>query len=185
MAQKIKKLWGGVNVVLIIAVAFLAIALAGVRLFGLDVYVILSGSMEPEYQTGGIIYIKDIDETTTLESGDVITYRISNGATVTHRIVDVVEEAGQTMYQTKGDANENVDASLVPQSQVIGQPVFTIPYLGYLVTMIQSPSGKYALIAVAAILLLMQFLPDLIFGEDDDEDEEESDNNKDSKEEGK
>ena len=181
MAQKIKKLWGGVNVVLIIAVAFLAIALAGVRLVGLDVYVILSGSMEPEYQTGGVIYIKDVD-TATLESGDVITYKISNGATVTHRIVDVVEEDGQTMYQTKGDANDNVDASLVPQSQVIGQPVFTIPYLGYLVSMIQSPSGKYALIAVAAILLLMQFLPDLIFGEDDDEDEEE--NNESSKEEG-
>ena len=181
MAQKIKKLWGGVNVVLIIAVAFLAIALAGVRLVGLDVYVILSGSREPEYQTGGVIYIKDVD-TATLGSGDVITYKISNGATVTHRIVDVVEEDGQTMYQTKGDANDNVDASLVPQSQVIGQPVFTIPYLGYLVSMIQSPSGKYALIAVAAILLLMQFLPDLIFGEDDDEDEE--DNKESSKEEG-
>ena len=167
---------------LIIAVAFLAIALAGVRLVGLDVYVILSGSMEPEYQTGGVIYIKDVD-TATLESGDVITYKISNGATVTHRIVDVVEEEGQTMYQTKGDANDNVDASLVPQSQVIGQPVFTIPYLGYLVSMIQSPSGKYALIAVAAILLLMQFLPDLIFGEDDDEDDEE--NNENSREEEK
>lgn len=183
MKATIQKIWGGVNVALIVAVAFLAIALAGVRLVGLDVYVILSGSMEPEYQTGGVIYIKDVD-TSTLESGDVITYKISNGATVTHRIVDVVEEDGQIMYQTKGDANDNVDASLVPQSQVIGHPVFTIPYLGRLVSLIQSPSGKYALIAVAAILLLMQFLPDLIFGDDDDEDDEEE-NKENSKEEGK
>lgn len=172
MKQNLKKAWGVVNTALIVVVAVLAIALAGVKLVGLDVYVILSGSMEPEYQTGGVIYIKDVDDTSTLQSGDVITYTISNGATVTHRIVDVIEENGQTMYQTKGDANENVDASLVPQNQIIGQPVFTIPYLGYLVSTIQSQSGKFVLIAVAAILLLMQFLPDLIFGEDDDDDEE-------------
>lgn len=168
MGQKIKKIWNGLNVILICIIAFLAIALAGVRLIGWDVYVVLSGSMEPAYKTGGIIYLDDVD-VNTLEVGDVITYQVSNDTMVTHRIVDVVQEDGQTKYRTKGDANDVEDGSLVPQSQVVGSPVFTIPYLGYLVKFIQSPAGKYVAISFGAAMLLMVFLPDFIFDEDEEE----------------
>lgn len=170
MGQTIKKIWNGVNVILICIIAFLAIALAGVRLIGWDVYVVLSGSMEPVYKTGAVLYLDDVD-VNTLEAGDVITYQVSSDTMVTHRIVEVVEQDGQTMYRTKGDANDVEDGSLVPQSQVVGAPVFTIPYLGYLVKFIQSPAGKYAAISVGALMLLMVFLPDFIFEEDDDEEE--------------
>ena len=51
---------------------------------------------------------------------------------------------------------------------VIGTPVFTIPYLGYVAAYIQSPPGTYVAIAAGAILILLVFLPDL-FSSDDDE----------------
>lgn len=56
-----KKIWNSITVVLVAAVVVLAMALVGVRLFGLDVYFVLSGSMEPVYQTGSVIYVKEAD----------------------------------------------------------------------------------------------------------------------------
>lgn len=165
MKQTIKKIWNWVNGVLIGLVVLLAVALVGVRLFGLDIYVVLSGSMEPEYQTGSVIYVKETDPA-ELEVRDVITFRLNGDTIATHRIIEVTEVDGETAFRTKGDANDLEDGTAVPASQVIGTPVFTIPYLGYLVTYIQSPSGRYATIAAGAFLLLMVFLPDVIFGND-------------------
>ena len=165
MRRRIKKIWNGINSILFGLVLMLAIALAGVRLFGLEVYVVLSGSMEPAYQTGSVIYVKEMD-TGELKAGDVITFYLNGDTIATHRIVEVVEEGGELTFRTKGDANEVEDASAVQADQVIGSPVFTIPKLGYLATYLQSASGRYAAVAVGAVLLLMTLLSDVIFGED-------------------
>ena len=45
---------------------------------------------------------------------------------------------------------------------LIGVPVFSIPYLGYLSNYIQNPPGMYVAIAAGAMLLLMMFLPELL-----------------------
>ena len=163
--NRILKVWNTINGVLLGLVVLLAIALAGVRLFGVEVYVVLSGSMEPAYKTGSVIYVIEKD-TDVLKAGDVITFRLDGDTTATHRITGVTEESGEIAFRTKGDANEIEDAALVTENQVIGTPIFTIPHLGYLVTYIQSASGRYATIAAGATLLLMMFLPDIIFGED-------------------
>ena len=44
---------------------------------------------------------------------------------------------------------------------VIGKPVFSIPYLGYLSHYIQNPPGMYVAIAGGALLILLVFLPDV------------------------
>ena len=165
MSRRIKKIWNGINSVLIGLVLLLAIVLAGVRLVGLDIYVVLSGSMEPAYMTGSVIYVKDIDMQ-DLEAEDDITYKLPDGTVATHRIIEVTEKDGQTAFRTKGIANELADGEAVPASNVIGKPIFTIPYLGYLVQYIHSTSGRYATIAVGATLLLLICLPDILFGED-------------------
>ena len=51
-------------------------------------------------------------------------------------------------------------------SQVIGTPVFCVPYIGYAVNYIQRPPGLYTAISVGAVMLLLLLLPDLIFGEE-------------------
>ena len=46
---------------LLVLVLLLAAALVGVRLFGIAPYTVLSGSMEPTYPVGSLIYVKPID----------------------------------------------------------------------------------------------------------------------------
>ncbi len=164
MNPKLKKAWNTVSWVLIAAVVILAILLAGVRLVGLQVFTVLSGSMEPTYHTGSLIYVKKVDPQ-DIQSGQVITFMLNEDTVATHRVVAVVpdEEDPQVVrFQTKGDANEAVDGGLVHQNNVIGTPIFTIPYLGYFASFIQQPPGIYLAIAVGALLLLFVFLPDVL-----------------------
>ena len=172
MNKTIKKIWIWISGVLVGIVVLLAIALVGVRLIGLEPYVVLSGSMEPTYHVGSLIYVKDVDPY-ELESGDVITFMLDEDTVATHRIVEVVpDETDSTVvrFKTKGDANAAEDGSLVHYKNVIGSPVFTIPQLGYVANYIQNPPGTYIAISAGAILLLLVFLPDL-FGSDDEKDQ--------------
>ena len=170
MSKTIKKIWNWISGVLVGIVVLLAIALVGVRLIGLEPYVVLSGSMEPTYHVGSLIYVKDVDPY-ELESGDVITFMLDEDTVATHRIVEVVPDENDSTvvrFKTKGDANDAEDGSLVHYKNVIGSPVFTIPKMGYVANYIQNPPGTYIAISAGAILLLLVFLPDL-FGSDDEE----------------
>ena len=167
MTRTFKKIWKCITSVLVALIVIVALLLVGARLIGLQVFTVLSGSMEPTYHVGSLIYVKDVDPF-ELESGDVITFMLDENTVATHRIVEVVpdeEDDSVVRFRTKGDANENVDGSLVHYKNVIGSPVFTIPYLGYAVSYIQNPPGTYVAISAGAILLLLVFLPDL-FGDD-------------------
>ena len=169
MSKTIKKIWNWISGVLVGIVVLLAIALVGVRLIGLEPYVVLSGSMEPTYHVGSLIYVKDVDPY-ELESGDVITFMLDEDTVATHRIVEVVPDENDSTvvrFKTKGDANAAEDGSLVHYKNVIGSPVFTIPQLGYVANYIQNPPGTYIAISAGAILLLLVFLPDLFGGDEE------------------
>ena len=58
MSKRVQKVWNAVTTVLVILVAVLALLLVGVRLVGLRPMCVLSGSMEPTYHTGSLIYVK-------------------------------------------------------------------------------------------------------------------------------
>ena len=60
MSTTIKRIWNWVSSVLVGIVVLLAIALVGVRVVGLQPYVVLSGSMEPTYHVGSLIYVKSV-----------------------------------------------------------------------------------------------------------------------------
>lgn len=164
MKTTIKKIGNVVTTVLVVVVVLLAIALAGVRLFGLQVYTVLSGSMEPAYHVGALLYDKKVDPA-QLRPGDVITFMLDEETIVTHRIVEVVpdeEDPSVIRFRTKGDANAAEDGSLVHYKNVLGTPVFTIPKLGYFANFVQQPPGLYVAIAFGAVLVLLAFLPDLL-----------------------
>lgn len=147
--------------VLVSLVILLAILLVGVRLAGIQVYAVLSGSMEPAYPVGCLIYVKETD---SVQVGDAITFYLDEDTIATHRVIEILgaeEGATALAYRTRGDANEAADGDPVPASQVIGKPFFAIPYLGYLANYIQHPPGKYMAIAAGALLLLLVFLPDV------------------------
>lgn len=168
MGKTLKKILNVISTILVAIVVVLALLLVGARFIGLNVYTVLSGSMEPTYHVGSLIYVKDVD-TDELQAGDVITYMLDEDTIVTHRIADVIpDETDPSIirFQTKGDANDSVDGSLVHYKNVIGTPVFSIPKLGYLANYIQKPPGRYIAISAGAIILLLVFLPDL-FSDDD------------------
>lgn len=167
MSKHLKKIWNTFTTILVVIAIALAVLLVGARLVGLQVFTVLSGSMEPTYHVGSVIYVKSVDYT-QLQEGDAITFMMDETAVATHRIVGIVpdeEDPTVLRYRTKGDANDAEDGSLVHYKNVIGTPVFTIPYLGYVANYIQNPPGTYIAISAGAILLLLMFLPDLFVDE--------------------
>lgn len=149
---------------LIGAVVLLASLLYGVRLVGLVPYTVLSPSMEPKYPTGSLIYLTDVDPS-TLQAGDVITFRLGVDTTATHRIVELVPDEQDPTYirfRTKGDNNDTADGSLVEPTAVVGKAVFCIPYLGYLAQSMQKAPGSYVVIIIGLIMIAYVVVVDII-----------------------
>ena len=161
----LKKIWSAITTIVLILVALLALLLVGARLFGLQIYVVLSGSMEPHYHVGSIIYVKDVPPE-SLQVGDDISFLISENTVATHRIVEILpDETGSAglRFRTQGTANTTTDAP-VHQSKVLGKVVGTIPLLGYLFDFVKHPPGTYITLGVATIIVLLAFVPDIIMG---------------------
>lgn len=162
MNEKLKKVLKACSSLIVALVLTFAMLIAGVRIFGLRVYTVLSPSMEPEYKTGALIYVKSVDPE-ELKVGDVITFMISDETTVTHRIVEVIRESdGSLHFRTKGDANPIDDGGSVHQDNVLGKPVFNIPYLGYAAKFVTQPPGMYLSVAIGLILTILVFMVDYI-----------------------
>lgn len=158
------KVWNSVMGVILALAIVLACLFAGVRLFGLNPYVVLSGSMEPEYHTGSLIYVRKTDYR-NLKPGDVITFMMGDSKTiVTHRIVKVVEIPSEDdptakKFQTKGDRNDSADNGAVHYRNIIGEPVFSIPWLGRFYFSMKDHWG--ITLTVGLLLILMFFVPDI------------------------
>ena len=167
MNNSLKKIWNVISSILVALVVLLALLLVGARVVGLQVFTVLSGSMEPTYHTGSLIYVKKVDPY-TIKEGQPITFMLDENTVATHRVVGIVpdeEDPAVIRFRTKGDANEAEDGSLVHYKNVIGTPIFSIPYLGYVADYIQHPPGMYIAISAGAVLLLLVFIPD-IFADD-------------------
>jgi signal peptidase len=81
---------------------------------------------------GGLVVIKPVDGQ-DVAVGDVISFKLPGIDTpICHRVIDRQETAGGTLFQTKGDANEEPDVTLVPAANVNGREVFYLPYAGNL-----------------------------------------------------
>ena len=172
--QALKKAWDIISTILVILVVAFAVLLVGARLIGLNVYTVISGSMEPTYSVYDLIYVKDVPPE-SIEVGDPITFVLNESLTVaTHRVVAI--DAENQRFITKGDANEVEDAAPVHFNNLIGKPVFAIPLLGYVSNWVQNPPGIYIAVGGGIILLLVVFLPDIVAGfkKDDKEKNEES-----------
>lgn len=142
-------------------------------------YVVLSGSMEPVLSPGDVVVVDDPnsgvglvdllgaaglvhDTGSGISRGDVVTFRTSGDEPpTTHRVVEVIDEGG-TAYRTKGDANEDPDMGLVRPSNVVGEVVLVLPYVGYVVQFGDTPAGFVALVVVPFGLLVASELYDAV-----------------------
>lgn len=160
MTKAFKTVWNVIFTLVVVTVVLTAVLLIGVRLIGLRPFTVLSGSMEPAYHVGSLIYVKEVDPE-TVNAGDPITFVLNADLVVaTHRVVRVDKE--NSHFYTKGDANAGEDAAPVHFKNLIGKPVFTIPYLGYLANFLETKQGRIIAVTAIAALLVLVFLPDML-----------------------
>lgn len=124
------------TIVYVCILGFLAIAAPMV--LGYHPVVVLSGSMEPTYHVGSVIYYKAAPFE-QIQVGDPITFvGAEGGAMVTHRVVEKDENA--RAFGTEGDANDGRDPGMVPYENVVGKASrISIPYGGYFVNYGKQP----------------------------------------------
>ncbi len=129
----------------------------GFRLLGWIPLAVLSGSMEPQYPVGGLIFVRPV-AAKDVKVGDPITFYMADGRTLaTHRVTQV-DEASQS-FKTKGDANAVEDQGTVSFNRLVGSPQFSIPLVGYVSIFVRTAQGKIILGAVVLVLVLLAFLP--------------------------
>lgn len=136
----------------------LFVALVGVKLVGVSPYVVTSGSMTPKYPVGSMIYVQKTD-TELIKEGDAITFYMGNNKTVaTHQVYEIDEE--KELFYTQGinnlDSEGNIihDSEPVPFKQVIGKPVFCVPYLGTIFRECLNPPGIYIVLGLVIVYCL-------------------------------
>ena len=132
-------------------------------LFGYHRYVITSGSMTGTYDRGSVVFA-DVVPVSDLRVGDVITYTPPPGAApdglVTHRIVSIGrDQFGRALFQTKGDANETADPwTFTLDDQTQARPVFDVPYVGYVLSLLSIREARMAVIGIPALLIALAVL---------------------------
>ena len=160
MNNTLKKIWNIVSTAMVVIMVLCAVFLMGSRLLGYQCYTVISGSMQPKYMVGDLLYVKEVD-VNSIKVGDDITFILNEDLVVaTHQVVRV--DAENQRFYTKGLANEIEDQNPVHFNNVIGVPKFAIPKLGYVSDFVQNPPGMYITIAVGILLILAVFLPDMI-----------------------
>lgn len=91
---------------------------------------ILTNSMYPEISPGDLILVDKRIKDKNLEVGTIIQFKKSN-ISVVHRIIEVVDNAGEKQYVTKGDNNISKDSGLVLEEDIVGTVNHKISYFGY------------------------------------------------------
>jgi len=120
--------------------------------FGWKPFIVLSGSMESEIYAGDVAVVKEAD---SFKEGDIVAFRTDENFVITHRIVEIIEEDGQTKYVTKGDNNNTEDNGYVLPKQIEGIYQFKMSRIGNLAIFIQTPIGMIISLSIPLIILVL------------------------------
>ena len=164
---------------IMVVTAFLRLTMSsgGVKTFlGHSMFIVKSGSMETVYPKGSFIVTRQVDPD-TLEVGDDITYMTGESATITHRIISIYEEYGNTGergFRTQGIMNQNPDTEVVGAANVVGKVVFVSEPLGKIFVFITNnwPLLLFGTIIVILMIVVIQRI--LQMPEDDEEEPEDA-----------
>ena len=138
------------NIITTVIIIF-GILFVGLFCFGIQPYVVESGSMEPAIQTGSVYQRAKYED---MQVGDIIAFKPDTGAFATHRIKEITNEG----FTTKGDKNKAEDNIITTRSNFIGKNIFSIPNVGFIVKGIQEPKGKIILGTIIVVLVLAAIL---------------------------
>ena len=166
MTRVINFLMNTMQNILIIIGVLVVITFLLPRVFGIIPFVVLSGSMEEQIKTGAIAYADTRAKVEDVKVGDVIVFKVDNEY-VTHRVIAINDD---NTFTTKGDANQTEDLAPVRFEDFKGQTIFSIPYLGYLLSKIQTRTGTFILCLIVGLNLVY-----MIFSSDEDKENKKQD----------
>jgi len=146
--QSSMKGWLAISVFMVLAVW------ASTGLFGFYPTIIASGSMRPTMDVGDLAMVIPVDPS-KIQVGDVIQYW-QNGEMTLHRVVDIQQTEGATLFITKGDDNPTPDSDPVIPAQIRGKLIFTIPKLGWISIYVKTAIANiWTLLSTNTILAYM------------------------------
>jgi len=114
-------------------------------------------SMEPTIHEGDILVFRGVS-VEDVEVGDVVLFMTPDEMLdllpprITHRVIGIRQEAGETYFRTKGD-NAPLDTYEIPADNIIGMNVAVVPYLGIPILFAQSPLGIASIVALMIVSL--------------------------------
>ena len=118
--------------------------------FGIKLFTIVSGSMEPRIKINDIVIIKECQDS-EIELNDIIAYRVEDRI-VTHRVVGIDVQNDESYYITRGDNNNAFDSDKISFNQVEGKFVGVIPRVGKIFVILKNK------IVFGVIIVFLGFL---------------------------
>ncbi|CAL8068495.1 unnamed protein product [Calicophoron daubneyi] len=126
--------------------------------------VVLSGSMEPAFYRGDVLYLTNYPDE-PIRAGDIVVFKIEGrDIPIVHRVIKIHESVNGTVkFLTKGDNNPVHDRGLyapgqdwLKPSQVIGRARGFIPHIGQVtIIMNDNPKLKYFVLGTMGLYLLV------------------------------
>lgn len=126
------------------------------------VVVVLSGSMEPAFQRGDILFLNNQDD--PIRVGEIVVFKIDGrDIPIVHRVLKVHERPnGEADYLTKGDNNHVDDRGLYNMGQlwlqrkdILGRASASLPYVGMVTIILNDyPILKYVLVGIMGLFVL-------------------------------
>jgi signal peptidase len=128
---------GSITGWIITTVVAVAVIWFAVGLFPLQPTLVASGSMQPKMYPGDVVLIIKTPAD-NIETGDIIQFRVPEGVTIMHRVIEI-QETGENskVFITKGDNNDEPDLEPVLPDNVVGKAIMTIPKVGWASVMVK------------------------------------------------
>jgi signal peptidase len=146
------------SVLILLVLGIVVIARVIPALTGGSTFVVGGSSMEPAIPLGAVVVALPV-ATDQLVPGDIVSVRVGEKqALFTHRIVRLVDRADGVWLETKGDANDDPDPSIIPATSVVGRVAVIIPEAGYAVRLLGTMQGVLFLLALGVFMLAAAWL---------------------------
>ncbi|KAI0485329.1 signal peptidase-like protein complex catalytic subunit SEC11 [Xylariaceae sp. FL0804] len=137
------------------------------------IVVVLSGSMEPAFQRGDLLFLWNRNLFAPTDVGEVVVYNVhGKDIPIVHRVVRRFggggngsgEEQEHVRLLTKGDNNAADDTELYARGQdylerrdVVGSVVAYVPFVGYVTIMLsEHPWLKTVMLGIMGLLVVLQ-----------------------------
>lgn len=173
MVKLVTRICNLLSIIMVLVVMAVGSAMIVPRLMGNDIFAVMSGSMEPYYHVGSIVFVDKHVTPEEIQVGDPITFHLENGAVATHRVIEIDEEARE--FTTKGDANDVQDMAPVQFENLIGRAGTSIPWIGYIPLYMRTPKGMFSIGAYVIVFILLQIIPEILKPEESEKEERKTD----------